>query len=235
MVKCKVATVTSTIKTFDKHTQIYTNIVFNKDVIKVIESNKSLKKSLKDILHKYERSEIVNCIYCVSSLLYKKNTSLYIFELKGAAILTERVCKDEKEANLVLEDQKEVANSIVKLLKASMSKYKPKRYKTSIFKDNRKFQVHTKFILSLEECNVIRSKGFTIYDFVIELINEYNREESENLVFGKEANFSPPFECEVELISFIENQFYNKRLAIVNKHRKVVKLAEKTLLEWKRS
>ncbi len=38
MVKCKVATVTSTIKTFGKYTQIYTNIVFNKDVIKTIES-----------------------------------------------------------------------------------------------------------------------------------------------------------------------------------------------------
>lgn len=174
-----------------------------------------------------------NCIYCVSSLLYKKNT-FYISELKGAAILTERVCKDEEEANLVLEDQKKVANSIIKLLKASMNKYIPKRYKTHIFKNDRKFQVHTTFILSLEECNVIRSRNFTICDFVIKLIDNYNREESENLVFGKEANFNPPFECEIGLISFVENAFYNKRLAIVNKHRLVVELAEKILSEWEK-
>lgn len=35
MVKCEVATVTSTIETFGKYTQICTNVTFNKDVIKL--------------------------------------------------------------------------------------------------------------------------------------------------------------------------------------------------------
>ena len=109
-----------------------------------------------------------------------------------------------------------------------------KRYKTRIFKNDREFQVSTRFILSLEERRTILIKCFSIDEFILELINNYKYEESEGLVFRKEYNFSPPFECEVELISFIENQFYNKRLAVVNNHRQVVKLAEKTLLEWKR-
>ena len=120
MVKCKVATWTSTIKIFGKYTQICTSIIFSKDAIKAIENNKSLEQSLKDILHKYERSEIGSCIYLSSSLSYKKNTSLYIFELKGATILTERVCKDKEEANLVVGEQEKVANSIVKLLKSNL-------------------------------------------------------------------------------------------------------------------
>ena len=115
-----------------------------------------------------------------------------------------------------------------------MDNRKVKRSITRIFKNNRKFQVFTRFILSLEEQKTISTKGFAIDEFILELINDYKYEESESLVFRKETNFISTFECEVELISFIENQFYNKRLAIVNKHRQVVKLAEKTLLEWKR-
>ena len=115
-----------------------------------------------------------------------------------------------------------------------MAKCKVRRSITRIFKNDRKFQVYTRFILSLEECKTILTEGFAIDEFILELINDYKYEESESLVFRKENNFSTPFECEVELISFIESQFYNKRLAIVNKHRQVVKLAEKTLLEWKR-
>ena len=121
MVEYKVATWTSTIKIFGKYTQICTNIIFSKDAIKAIENNKSLEQSLKYILHKYERSEIGSCIYLSSSLSYKKNTSLCIFELKGVTMLTERVCKDEKEANLVVENQEKVANYIVKLLKVNVS------------------------------------------------------------------------------------------------------------------
>lgn len=115
-----------------------------------------------------------------------------------------------------------------------MAKCKVRRLITRIFKNDRKFQVFTRFILSLEERKTILIKGFSIDEFILELINDYKYEESESLVFRKENNFSPPFECEVELISFIENKFYNKRLTIVNKHRKVVKLTEKTLLGWKR-
>lgn len=115
-----------------------------------------------------------------------------------------------------------------------MAKCKVRRSITRIFKNDRKFQVFTRFILSLEERKTILIKGFSIDEFILELINDYKYEESESLVFRKENNFIPPFECEIELVSFVENRFYNKRLAIVNKHRKVVKLAEKTLLEWKR-
>lgn len=115
-----------------------------------------------------------------------------------------------------------------------MVKCKVRRSITRIFKNDRKFQVFTRFILSLEERKTILTKSFTIDEFILELINDYKYEESENLVFRKENNFSPPFECEIELVSFVENAFYNKRLAVVNKHRKVVKLAEKTLIEWKR-
>lgn len=235
MVKCEVATYTSMIKTFGKYTHIYTNIVFNKDVIKSIENNKHLEQSVKIILRKYERTEIANCIYCGFSLLYDKNTSLDIFGIKRATMLTERVCKDEKEANSIVKDQEKVAKSIVRLLnKKMLDSNKAIRSITRIFKNDRKFQVFTRFILSLEERKTILIKGFSIDEFILELINDYKYEESESLVFRKETNFISAFECEVELISFIENKFYNKRLAIVNKHRKVVKLAEKTLLEWKR-
>lgn len=223
MVKCEVATVTSTIKTFGKYTHICTNIVFNKNVVKTIENNKCLKQSIKRILHKYERTEIANCIYCGSSTNSKR-----------IAILTERVCKDE-EANLALENQKKVAKSIVRLLnKKILDSREVRRSITRIFKNDRKFQVYTRFILSLEERKTILTKGFAIDEFILELINDYKYEESESLVFKKETNFIPAFECEVELISFIENKFYNKRLAIVNKHRRVVELAEKILSGWKK-
>lgn len=110
-----------------------------------------------------------------------------------------------------------------------------KRYKTRIFKKDREFQVSTRFILSLEERKTILIKGFSIDEFILELINNYKYEESEGLVFRKEYNFSPPFECEIELTSFVENAFYNKRLAVVNKHRRVVELAEKILQVWGKS
>lgn len=226
MVKCEVATVKSTIKTFGKYTQIRTDVNFNKNIIKAIENNKPLNRSIRNILHKYERTEIANCIYCGSSTNSKR-----------ISILTERVCKDEKEANSVVKDQKKVAKSIVRLLKADakcMDSNEVRRSITRIFKNDRKFQVFTRFILSLEERKTILTKGLTIDEFILKIINDYKYEESESLVFKKEINFIPAFEYEVELISFIENKFYNKRLAIVNKHREVVKLAEKTLLEWKR-
>ena len=116
-----------------------------------------------------------------------------------------------------------------------MVKCKVRRSITRIFKNDRKFQVYTRFILSLEERKTILIKGFSIDEFILELINNYKYEESEGLVFKKETNFSPPFECEIELTSFVENAFYNKRLAVVNKHRRVVELAEKILSVWGKS
>lgn len=116
-----------------------------------------------------------------------------------------------------------------------MAKCKVRRSITRIFKNNRKFQVFTRFILSLEERKTILIKGFSIDEFILELINDYKYEESESLVFRKENNFNPPFECEIELVSFVENAFYNKRLAVVNKHRRVVELVEKILSVWGKS
>lgn len=46
-----------------------------------------------------------------------------------------------------------------------------KRYKTHIFKNDREFQVSTRFILSLEERKTILIKGFSIDEFILELIN----------------------------------------------------------------
>ena len=116
-----------------------------------------------------------------------------------------------------------------------MVKCEVRRSITRIFKNDRKFQVFTRFILSLEERKTILIKGFSIDEFILELINDYKYEESESLVFRKENNFSPPFECEIELVSFVENAFYNKRLAVVNKHRRVVELVEKILSVWGKS
>ena len=116
-----------------------------------------------------------------------------------------------------------------------MAKYKVRRSITRIFKNDRKFQVFTRLILSLEERKTILIKGFSIDEFILELINDYKYEESESLVFRKENNFSSPFECEIELVSFVENAFYNKRLAVVNKHRRVVELVEKILSVWGKS
>ena len=87
-----------------------------------------------------------------------------------------------------------------------MVKCEVRRSITRIFKNDRKFQVFTRFILSLEERKTILTEGFTIDEFILELINDYKYEESESLVFRKETNFISAFECEVELISFIENQ-----------------------------
>lgn len=227
MDKCEVATVTSTIETFGKYTQIRTDIVFNKDVIKTIENNKRLERSVKRILRKYERTEIVNCIYCGFSLLYNKNTSLDVFGIKRATMLTERVCKDEKEANSVVKDQKKVAKSIVRLLnKKMLDSNKAINSTTRIFKNDRNFQVCTKILLPLRERSIIQDKYIRIENFVLELTHNYKYERDERLVFKCEHLCEVPFGCKINLISFVDKELYNKRLSIVNKHKRIVKVIE---------
>lgn len=232
MVKCEVATYTSMIKTFGKYTHIYTNIVFNKDVIKTIENNKHLEQSVKRILRKYERTEIANCIYCGFSLLYDKNTSFDIFGIKRATMLTERVCKDEKEANSIVKDQEKVAKSIVRLLnKKMLDSNKAIRSTTRIFKNDRNFQVCTKILLPLRERSIIQDKYIRIENFAFELTCDYKCERDERLVFKCEYLCEVPFGRKINLISFVDKKLYNKRLSIVNKHKRIVKMVEKILSE----
>lgn len=221
----EIATWKSTVEIFGKYTQIFTKITFNKDVIKSIENNKRLKRSLKSILRKYEREEIANCICCSFSLLYNKNTST----LKGAIISEERVCKDEKEANSVVKDQEKVVKSIVKLLKTvkRIDNRKVRRSITRIFKNDRRVQIHTRFVLSTREYYEVKEQYQEINNFILELVSDYKYERNENLMFRWKLIYEAPFGCEISLFSFIDVKSYNKRLAIVNKHKQVVKLAEK--------
>lgn len=232
MVKREVATYTSTIKIFGKYTQICTNITFNKDVIKTIENNKCLERSVKRILHKYERTEIVNCIYCGFSLLYNKNTPLDIFGIKRATMLTERVCKDKEEANSVVKDQEKVAKSIVRLLnKKILDSRKAVRSTTRIFKNDRNFQVCTKILLPLRERSIIQDKYIRIENFAFELTRDYKYERNERLDFKCEHLCEVPFGCGIILTSFVDKELYNKRLSIVNKHKRIAKMIEKILSE----
>lgn len=224
----EIATWKSTVEIFGKYTQIFTKITFNKDVIKSIENNKRLKRSLKSILRKYEREEIANCICCGFSLLYNKNTSM----LKGAIISEERVCKDEKEANSVVKDQEKVAKSIVRLLnKKMLDSNKAIRSTTRIFKNDRNFQVCTKILLPLRERSIIQDKYIRIENFVFELTCDYKYERDERLVFKCEYLCEVPFGRKINLISFVDKKLYNKRLSIVNKHKRIVKMVEKILSE----
>lgn len=46
-------------------------------------------------------------------------------------------------------------------------------------------------------------------------------------MFRQKWIYEAPFVYEISLFSFIDVKSYNKRLAIVNKHKRVVRLAEK--------
>ena len=224
----EIATWKSTVEIFGKYTQIFTKITFNKDVIKSIENNKRLKRSLKSILRKYEREEIANCICCGFSLLYNKNASM----LKGAIISEERVCKDEKEANSVVKDQEKVVKSIMRLLnKKMLDSNKTIRSTTRIFKNDRNFQVCTKILLPLRERSIIQDKYIRTENFVFELTCDYKCERDEHLVFKCEYLCEVPFGHKINLISFVDKKLYNKRLLIVNKHKRIVKMVEKILSE----
>ena len=108
-----------------------------------------------------------------------------------------------------------------------MDNCKVRRSITRIFKNDRKFQVYTKILLPLRERSIIQDKYIRIENFVFELTHDYKYERDERLVFKCEHLCEVPFGCEIRLISFVDKKLYNKRLSIVNKHKRIVKLIEK--------
>lgn len=116
----KVAVWKSSIKGFGVYKVIETNIIFNKDVAKAIEDNKSLERSLKYVLDKYKASDRDN-VYCISSLMYKWSGQGSIFKLNGARMVTAKTQKYLQDTIFVMERQKEAAESIIKILEASVS------------------------------------------------------------------------------------------------------------------
>ena len=66
---------------------------------------------------------------------------------------------------------------------------------------------------------------------MFELAHDYKYEINERLFFKCEHLCKVPFGCEISLISFVDKKLYNKRLSIVNKHKRIVKMVEKILSE----
>lgn len=112
-----------------------------------------------------------------------------------------------------------------------MDSRKVKHSITRIFKNDRNFQVFTKILLPLRERSIIQDKYIRIENFVFELTCDYKYERDECLVFKCEHLCKVPFGCEINLISFVDKKLYNKRLSIVNKHKRIVKMVEKILSE----
>lgn len=104
---------------------------------------------------------------------------------------------------------------------------------TQILKNDRRFQVNTRIVLSTRDYYEIIENFQNVNNFILELVSDYEYERNENLMFRWKGIYEAPFGCEISLFSFIDVKSYNKRLTIVNKHKRVVKLAEKTLAEWK--
>ena len=116
----KAAVWKSVIKGFGVYKVIETEIIFNKDIARTIENNKSLKRSLKYVLDKYKASDHDN-VYCISSLMYKWSSHGSDFKLNGARMVTAKTHKYIKDTVFVMERQKEAAESIIKILEASVS------------------------------------------------------------------------------------------------------------------
>lgn len=116
----KVAVWKSEMNGFGVYKNIWTDIVFDKDTVDAIENDKSLEKSLKDILDKYKELERDN-IYCISSLMYKWVNSGSNFKLHGARMTTVKPYKHFQDVVFTMGNQKKAAESIVKLLEASVS------------------------------------------------------------------------------------------------------------------
>lgn len=116
----KVAVWKSVIKGFGVYKVIETEIIFNKDIAKAIENNNSLERSLKYVLDKYKASDNDN-MYCISSLMYKCSGHGSDFKLHGARIITAKTHKYIQDTVFVMERQKEAAESIIKILEASVS------------------------------------------------------------------------------------------------------------------
>lgn len=116
----KVAVWKSTIKDFGMYKVIETEIIFNKDIARTIENNKSLERSLKYVLDKYKASDHDN-VYCISSLMYKWSGRGSDFKLNRARMVTAKTHKYIQDTVFVMERQKEAAESIIKILEASVS------------------------------------------------------------------------------------------------------------------
>lgn len=112
-----------------------------------------------------------------------------------------------------------------------MAKCKVRRSITRIFKNDRNFQVCTKILLPLRERSIIQDKYIRIENFAFELTCDYKCERDERLVFKCEYLCEVPFGHKINLISFVDKKLYNKRLSIVNKHKRIVKMVEKILSE----
>lgn len=104
---------------------------------------------------------------------------------------------------------------------------------TRIFKNGRRFQVNTRIILSTREYYEAKEQYEEINNFILELVSDYKHEKNENLVFKWKWIYEAPFGCEISLVSFIDVKSYNKRLVIVNKHKRIVKLVEKLCKKWR--
>lgn len=110
-----------------------------------------------------------------------------------------------------------------------MDNSKVKRSITKIYKNPKRIQVTTTFVLTTKEYYKIKEQYEKINNFILDLIHDYKREESESIMFFGLDLYEYPFGYEIKLISFISIELYNKRLAIVNKHKQVVRLSEKIL------
>lgn len=116
----KVAIWKSTVKGFGVYKVIETEIIFNKDIARAIENSKSLERSLKYVLEKYKASDR-DSVYCISSLMYKWSGQGSDFKLNGARMVTAKAHKYIQDTVFVMERQKEAAESIIKILEASIS------------------------------------------------------------------------------------------------------------------
>lgn len=116
----KVAVWKSVIKGFGVYKVIETEIIFNKDIARVIENSKSLERSLKYVLEEYKASDR-DSVYCISSLMYKWSGQGSDFKLHGARMVTAKTHKYIQDTVFVMERQKEAAESIIKILGASVS------------------------------------------------------------------------------------------------------------------
>ena len=100
--------------------------------------------------------------------------------------------------------------------------------RTQILKNDRRFQVNT-IILTTRDYYEVIDRFQKVSNFILELIDDYKREKDESLMFKEAIIFEYPFGNAIDLISFVNLESYNKRLTIVNKHKRVVKLAEKIM------
>ncbi len=105
--------------------------------------------------------------------------------------------------------------------------------RTQILKNDRRFQVNTRIILTTRDYYEVIDRFQKVSNFILELIDDYKREKDESLMFKETTIFEYPFGNTIDLISFVDLESYNKRLTIVNKHKRVIKLAEKIMSEWR--